>query len=331
MNQAGIDVSNETFDIERRCGEMLSQREFSNSPAGHRQAVAWLQRGAEGAHVCLEATGIYHLQLALALNRAAGIEVMVINPRAGRRFAEAQMVRAKTDKVDAAILLQYVERMPFTVWTAPSEQQLELQSLAHRLAQLKKEQVRERSRLHAAERAGAHTRLAQRDLREHLRYLKRHADRIQAAAIALMKQHDVLAEDLHLLDSVPGVAELSAMKLSAELGLLAKGLSPAQWVAQAGLDPRPQESGTSLRAPRRISKQGNANLRAALFMPALAAIRKDPHVNAFYQALLARGKRKMQAITAVMRKLLHAIWGILHHRKEWDGAKFYRMPTANTA
>jgi transposase len=331
MNQAGIDVSNETFDIQRRCGDVLSQREFANSNAGHRQAIAWLKRGAKGARICLEATGIYHLQLALALDRAPDIEVMVVNPRASRRFAEAQMIRAKTDKVDAAILLQYIERMPFTAWKAPTEEQLELQSLAHRLAQLKKEQVRERSRLHAAQRAGAHTRLAQRDIREHLRYLQRRAERIQAAAIALIKQHESLAEDLRLLDSVPGIAELSAMKLIAELSVLAEGLSPAQWVAQAGLDPRPQESGTSLRAPRRISKQGNAKLRAALFMPALTAIRKDPNVNAFYNALLARGKLKMQAITAVMRKLLHAIWGILEHRKVWDGSKFFRMETAQPA
>ena len=146
-----------------------------------------------------------------------------------------------------------------------------------------------------------------------------------------MKQHESLAEDLYLLDSVPGVAELSAMKLLAELGLLTKGLSPTQWVAQAGLDPRPQESGTSLRSPRRISKQGNANLREALFMPALAAIRTDPNVNAFYNALLARGKKKMQAIVAVMRKLLHAIWGILKHRQEWNGSKFYRIDSAQPA
>ena len=331
MNQAGIDVSNQTFDIARRSGKILSRREFTNNPAGHRQAIAWLRHGAKGARVCLEATGIYHLQLALALDRAPGIEVMVVNPRASRRFAEAQMVRAKTDRVDAAILLQYVERMPFTAWTAPAEQLLELQSLAHRLAQLKKEHVRERSRLHATERAGEHTRLAQQDIREHLHYLQGNAKRIQTAAIALMKQHEPLAEDLQLLDSVPGIAELSAMKLLAELGVLAEGLSPAQWVAQAGLDPRPQESGTSVRSPRRISKQGNAKLRAALFLPALTAIRTDPNVNAFYNALLLRGKSKMQAITAVMRKLLHAIWGILQHRQEWDGRKFYRMQTANNA
>lgn len=331
MNQVGIDVSNETLDVHKRCGERRSQRRFANTASGHRQAIAWMLQGADSVRVCLEATGIYHLQLALALDRAPGLELMVVNPRASRRFAEAQMVRAKTDQVDAAVLLLYLERMPFTAWAAPTEHRLELQSLAHRLAQLKKETQRERSRLHAAERAGAHTALARRDIRAHLRYLQRHADSIQAEALALMKRHERLAEDLRLLDSVPGVAEQSGMQVLAELGVLADDLRPEQWVAHAGLDPRPQESGTSLSAPRRISKQGNAQLRTALFYPAMSAIRRDPNVAAFYQSLLARGKRKIQAITAVMRKLLHAIWGILHHRKVWNGELFYRMPTAKTA
>lgn len=331
MNQVGIDVSNETLDVQKRCGERLSQRRFTNTGSGHRQAIAWMLRGADSVRVCLEATGIYHLQLALALDRAAGVELMVVNPRASRRFAEAQMVRAKTDKVDAAILLLYLERMPFRAWAAPAEHRLQLQSLAHRLAQLKKEQQRERSRLHAAERAGDHTALARRDIRAHLRYLERRAERIRAEAIALMKQHDRLAEDLRLLDSVPGIAEQSGMQVLAELGVLAEDLRPEQWVAHAGLDPRPQESGTSLSAPRRISKQGNTRLRTALFYPAMSAVRRDPNVKAFYESLLARGKRKIQAITAVMRKLLHAIWGMLHHRKVWNGELFYRLPLAEGA
>lgn len=331
MNHAGIDVSSETIDIQRRCSGQLSQRAFANTASGHVQAMAWLQRGDVGARVCLEATGIYHLQLALTLHAAPGVELMVLNPRASRRFAEAQMVRAKTDKVDAAVLLQYLERMPFVAWTAPAEHRLALQSLAHRLGQLKKEQIRERSRLHAAQRAGDHSRPAQRDIREHLRYLQRHAKGIEAQAIALMKQHASLAEELALLDSIPGVAEASAMNVIAELGLLAENLRPEQWVAHAGLDPRPQESGTSLNAPRRISKQGNARLRAALFYPAMSAIRHDANVNAYYQSLLARGKRKIQAIIAVMRKLLHAMWGMLHHRQTWDGSKFYRMSSAIAA
>jgi len=325
MNLAGIDVANETFDIQRRCAEKITHRTFSNTKSGHQQAIAWLQRGCRQVRVCLEATGIYHLQLALALNRAPGIELMVLNPKAARRFAEAQMVRGKTDKVDALVLLHYLECMPFKPWSAPSHHRLELQSMAHRLAQLTKEQTRERSRLHAAERAGAHTRVAQHDTRVHIRYLERRYQLLETKAIELMKQYASMAEDLALVDTVPGFAETAAMQVLAEVGVLPDDLQPQQWVAQAGLDPKPDESGTSVHSPRHISKQGNAKLRAALFFPSMSACRCDPNVRAFYEKLLARGKTKRAAQTAVMRKLLHSIWGILKHRQPWDGDKFCRI------
>lgn len=331
MNQAGIDVANESFDMQKRCGETIAHRTFSNSKSGHQQAIKWLKHGSKQVRVCLEATGIYHLQLALALCRTVGIELMVLNPRAARRFAEAQMVRGKTDKVDAMVLLHYLERMPFVPWSAPSEQRLELQSLAHRLSQLTKERTRERSRLHAAERAGPHTHQAQHDIRVHIRFLKRRHELLEAKAIALMKQHETMAEDLQLVDTAPGFAAKSALQVLAEVGVLPQHLKPQQWVAQAGLDPRPNESGTSLHSPRHISKQGNAKLRAALFYPAMNACRYDPNVRAFYDQLLARGKKKRVAQTAVMRKLLHSIWGMLKYRQPWDGDKFYRIPESINA
>jgi transposase len=326
MNLAGIDVANETFDIQRRCGEAIVHRTFANTKSGHQQATAWLRRGGKRVRVCLEATGIYHLQLALALDRAPGVELMVLNPRAARRFAQAQMVRGKTDKVDALVLLHYLIRMPFKPWCAPDQQQLVLQSMAHRLAQLTKEQARERSRLHAAKRAGPHTREAQHDICVHLRYLERRYQQLEAKAIALMKQHGTMAEDLELVDTVPGFAETAAMQVLAEVGVLPDDLQPQQWVAQAGLDPKPDESGTSVYSPRHISKEGNAKMRAALFFPSMSACRCDPNVRAFYDKLVARGMTKKAAQTAVMRKLLHSIWGILKHRQPWDGNKFYRIP-----
>ena len=325
MNLAGIDVANETFDIQRRCAKKITHRTFSNTKGGHQQVIAWLQCGSKRVRVCLEATGIYHLQLALALDRAPGIELMVLNPKAARRFAGAQMVRGKTDKVDALVLLHYLEHMPFKPWSAPSEHRLELQSMAHRLAQLTKEQTRERSRLHAAERAGAHTGVAQHDTRVHIRYLERRYQLLETKAIELMKQYATMAEDLDLVDTVPGFAETAAMQVLAEVGVLPKDLQPQQWVAQAGLDPKPNESGTSVHSPRHISKEGNAKLRAALFYPSMSACRCDPNVRAFYEKLLARGKTKRAAQTAVMRKLLHSIWGILKYRQPWDGDKFCRI------
>lgn len=328
MNLAGIDIANETFEICMRRDHGDACRSFNNSAAGHRQALRWLRGRGQAVRVCLEATGIYHLQLALRLSAAEGVELMVLNPRASRRFAEAQMRRAKTDKVDAETLLSYLERMPFKAWQVPSTAVLELQSLAHRLSQLQKEINREQSRLHAAERAGHHTQLVQTDIRAHLKQLTTRLESFESRALSWLRQHATLNDDLELIDSVPGFAEHSAFKVLAEVRPLAADMSARQWVAQAGLDPRPQESGTSVRSPRRISKQGSAQLRAALFFPAMVAIQHDANVRAFYRARLARGCTPRQAQVAVMRKLLHAIWGILKHRQPWNGERFYRLQPA---
>jgi transposase len=95
-------------------------------------------------------------------------------------------------------------------------------------------------------------------------------------------------------------------------------------VAHAGLDPRPYESGTSVHRPRRITKVGNRHLRAALYMPALVAIQHEPNGRAFYNKPVAAVKKPRQAVVAVMRKLLHAIWGMLKHHQDFDGNKFFK-------
>ena len=187
-------------------------------------------------------------------------------------------------------------RACFCSWNAPRESVLQLQCLAHRMSQIEQ-------------------------LQKRLEAMKEHA-------------WDVIGSDHQLTDtaerieSIPGFAQLSAIRLIAELAVLADDMSPQQWVAHAGLGPRPLESGSSQRPPRRISKQGNARIRSALFMPALVATQHEPHVAAYYQQLLARGKPKMVALTAVMRRLLHALWGMQHHKQEWDGNKFYPLKAA---
>jgi len=271
------------------------------------------------------------LQLALALERHPDIEVMIVNPCAARRFAQAHMVRAKTDAVDADGLLQFIQLMAFQPWSAPRKELLQLQSLAHRVAQLDKEIIRERSRLHAARRAGPHTRPVQQDIQAHIAQLQRRLERMRSRAYRVVNNDPQLADDARIIKTAPGFAELSATKLLAELSSLPEDMTPKQWVAHAGLDPRPCESGSSLRSPRRISKQGNVRIRRALFMPALVAIQRDANVSAYYEKLLKKGKAKLQAITAVMRKLLHALWGMLHHRQDWEGEKFFRLDQSKTA
>jgi transposase len=328
MSLIGIDVSNDVIDATLKHGNTVLRRQFTNAPGGHRALCRWVLRRCHHARACLEATGIYHLQLALALDQHPDFEVMVVNPCAARRFAQAHMVRAKTDAIDADGLLLFLQRMPFHPWNAPRESVLLLQSLAHRMSQLNKEIVRERSRLHAAHRAGPHTRLVQQDIRAHIKQLQRRLETMKHHAWDVISNDQQLGDTAARIDSIPGFAHLSAIRLLAELAVLADDMTPQQWVAHAGLDPRPLESGSSQRPPRRISKQGNARIRSALFMPTLVAIQHEPHVAAYYQRMLIRGKPKMVAITAVMRRLLHALWGMQHHQQPWDGNKFYPLKAA---
>jgi transposase len=294
MNQIGIDVSNDVLDATRQHGEAVHRRTFHNTPAGHRAFVRWARHGAERARVCLEATGVYYLQLALTLDRQAAIELMVVNPCAARRFVQAHMVRAKTDAIDADGLLLFLQRMPFKPWSAPRLEVLQLQSLARRMAQLDKEITRERSRLHAARRAGPHCRWVQQDIRNHIKQLQQRQATMQRHAGQVIGDDPVLQAMAQRIVSIPGFAQLSAIRLVAELAALPDDMTPAQWVAHAGL----------------------------------VATQHEPHVAAFYQNLLARGKPKMVALTAVMRRFLHALWGMQYHQETWDGNKFYCIAPA---
>ena len=205
MNQVGVDISNEVFDVTMQHGSGVVRKQFSNTKTGHRQFIRWALYQANSARVCLEATGIYHLQLALALDRHPDIEVMIVNPCAARRFAQAHMVRAKTDAVDADGLLQFIQRMAFQPWSAPREELLQLQSLAHRVAQLDKEVIRERSRLHAARRAGPHTRPVQQDIQAHIAQLQRRLERMRSRAYRVVNNDPQLADDARIVKNRTGL------------------------------------------------------------------------------------------------------------------------------
>ena len=125
------------------------------------------------------------------------------------------------------------------------------------------------------------------------------------------------------LIAMPGIAEVSAVQILAELAGLDEQMTVRQWVAHSGLDPAHRTSGTSVRKPSHISRHGNRYLRKALYMPALTAARFDPHLKAFYEELLMRHKTKLQALTAVARKMLHAIYGIFKTDTPYDGSKLF--------
>jgi transposase len=274
----------------------------------------------------MEASGLYGLDLALRLEREANLELMVANPRAVRHFAQALMKRSKNDPIDVQVLVEFAQRMPFQRWQRPSPAALHLHALARRLEALCDMHAAEKNRQHAAQLSEAWPEDVQRDLKRSLRALERATNRLTRQAVEVMAQDPDLNLRYQLLRSAKGIGPTSAVQILAQLAVLSPDLDVRQWVAQAGLDPRHYDSGKSVHRKTRISKAGNRHLRRALYMPALVASVREPHLRAFYLHLLECGKTKMQALVAVMRKLLHAIFGMFKHRQPFDGAKLYRLP-----
>lgn len=327
---AGIDVSCRTLDVSARdkAARQIHKATFENSAAGHRKLVRWLTKRGRRVRVVLEPTGIYSLDLSLALHAAKDIELMVVNPQAARNFAEAQMQRSSTDATMALVLQEFCARMEFVPWVAPAVEKRELREIARRIAALTNEKTRELNRLHASDACEVSSATVRVDLGRHIDYLAQSIAELEEGALKLIaKAPELKLAHAHLV-STYGIADTSAIQLLGELLVLPQDMTARQWVAHCGLDVRAVTSGTSVRKTPRISKRGNVHIRRALYMPALVASRGEPHVRTFYEQLLARGKTKLQAIVAVMRKLLHAIYGMLKTDTDFDGRKFRSLPNA---
>jgi len=320
----GIDVSAATLDVALiEPDRALQHRQFSNCARGHKALIGWLGKCQGRVRVSLEATGTYSLDLALALHAAPHTELAVLNPKVANRFAQT-MRRSKTDAADAMVLAEYSQRMPFLAWTPPSLSGLRLRALGRHIAALVTEHTREQNRLHASQSCSqAAPRCVLQDLKGALAALERRIVKMRHAARQLIQADAALEQRFRLLTGMPGIGETSAMAILGELALLAPQLTVRQWVAHSGLDPVHRQSGTSVHTRSRISRAGNRYLRRALYMPALTAVRWDPHMKGFYEALQRRHKTKLQAIIAVARKMLHAIYGVLGSRTPYDGNKLF--------
>jgi len=325
-NRVGVDVSAKELVVAiETAGPREAPIVLANDADGHRKLIKLATKRGASEQVVLESTGTYGLDLALALHRAKRIEVMVANPRAIAHFARASLQRSKTDRLDAEMILEFAIRMPFEPWSPPAPHILELRALSRRIEAMSNTVVQEKNRLHANDQSEALSEFVKQDIREFVDLLENRITRLRKQALLVIEQSQDLAKAFAHITSIKGIADASGIAILAELAVLPPDMTTRQWVAHAGLDPRQYQSGTSVHKPARISKTGNAHIRRALFMPALVAVQWEPHIKAFYEHLLERRKTKMQANVAVMRKLLHAIHGMLEHDQDFVGEKFFAM------
>jgi transposase len=328
MYNVGIDVgSKELVMVIRRNGKNHKVRSFNNTHESHAQIVKILCAKKGDLRICLEATGVYHFNLAVALSQAK-LNLMVVNPKAARHYFEALMTRSKTDQVDAAILAQYCETMPFEAWQMPDSKILQLRAYSRRIAALTKLKTQMKNQLHAMVSANATPEVVIDETHESIAFFEAQIGRLKEHALDLICSDEKLQHSFEIVTSIKGVAQASAIQILGEILILPEDMKDRQWVAFAGLDPRQHRSGTSVSKKTRISKVGNIHLRQALYMPALSAAHTDTYVKAYYRHLIEdQGLKKIQAVCAVMRKLLHAIHAMLKNKTYFDNTRFYNMGT----
>ena len=257
--------------------------------------------------IVLEATGGLEGVLTGALV-AAGLPVVVINPRQARDFAKAMGRLAKTDAIDADLLAQFAEVIRPPVRPLPDAQTQELAALIARRRQLIEMRTAESNRL------GSAPQRVRRSIAAHLRWLDTQVARVDKALTQAIRQSPVWRERDELLQSTPGVGPVVTTTLLAELPELGR-LNRKQIAALVGVAPHNRDSG--LMRGKRTVWGGRAPVRAVLYMSALAAVRHNPVIHTFYHRLRAAGKAPKVALIACMRKLLTILNAMLKHRTPW--------------
>lgn len=320
----GIDISKRYFDVALRQGDTYVQAQFANAEPGFAELTTWLEaQGVDTVHACLEATGRYGLALAEWLFEA-GHSISIINPKLIKAFAQVTMTRSKTDRTDARLIAHYCQVHHPPLWAPPEPARERLRQLTRYRSALHKQRQAERNRLQA----GAVDPFVQQMLQTHLAFLDQQLEALEAEIQAHLGAQADLRQQLMLLDSLPGIGPVAAALTLAELPDVRLLTHPGQLVAYAGVDPKQQRSGSSVRKRTVISKQGNARLRTALYFPAMTAMTHCQALQPFVQRLRDAGLPPKAIILAVMRKLLRWMYGVLKHQKPFDPAYLLKQPSA---
>jgi transposase len=300
----GIDVAKDTLEIATSGGEHW---QCANEAKAHRTLAERLGKLAPGG-IVLEATGGYEQAVAARLGQM-GLPVMVVNPRQVRQFARAFGKLAKTDRIDAAMLVRFGEHTQPPIRPLPDAQTQLLEALLTRRQQVLEMLQAERNRLeHAVD-------PVRTDLHEHIVFLVKRFKGVDRDLDGQLRQSPLWREKEKLLKSIPGVGRQTVLRVVAQLPELGS-IPRKKLAALVGVAPYNCDSGT-LRGQRHCWG-GRTRVRNVLYMATVVAVRHNPSIRAFYERLQAAGKPKKLALVACMHKLLLVMNAMVRDRTEWS-------------
>lgn len=321
MFYLGMDVAKAKLDCCLLLDDASGRRKtkvVSNTKTGVVDLLAWVvKQGCSPLelHVVMEGTGVYHEQAALAL-ADSGVMLSIVNPAQVKDFGRGLAVRTKTDGVDSFVLARYGALLKPAAWTPPAPEARILQALLARRDAIAQDLQRERNRQEKADATDTPA-LIRQSLSDSIEFLSRQLAQLQQDIEQHIDRHPGLKDDLVLLQSIPAVGPQVGNNMLAVMHSHDFG-SAEQLAAYLGLVPVERQSGSSVLGRARLSKAGPSRIRAVLYMAAVVATRCNPHVKAVYDRLLARGKSKMSALGAAMRKLVHLCFGVLKTRQPYQ-------------
>jgi transposase len=312
----GIDVSKDTMDACLLKPSMKTCRKaVTNNALGFAKLTRWLEHQAPTftLHVCLEATGAYSVGVAQHLVES-GYLVSVVNGFVTRHHGIAMGVVNKTDPIDAGVIADYCRAQRPKPWHLGSPEVRELVGMLRRHTSLQAHLQQENNRLGEP----GLVKDVSRSLKQSIRFTEKQIAKLYAQISKHIDNHPQLKADTDLLTSIPGIGDLTAMRILAELPDVHQFENASQAAAYAGLNPCEYRSGKTVHKRTRISKRGNQHLRRTLYMPALSACRSNPLCADLYQRLIKRGMCRKAAMVAVMRKLIMLAYGVLKSRQTFS-------------
>lgn len=324
----GIDVSYITFDIEFMVnGKATFKKGYTNDAKGQKAFAKKLIK-MKTTHVCLEATGNYHLDIALMVDKIKEVKLMVINPRIAHNYSKVLNQKAKTDSEDAHVLAHYAAHMDYIKWQAPDEILFSIRACGRRLSQITKQATKLKNQKHAYETTKATPKFIILDVELSIDNLENQRNSLIENTLKIISEHKIAQQMYDLITSIDGFSTKTAIKLIGELAVLDSEMKANQLVAHAGLNPTIFKSGKSINKKSRLSKAGNKYIREALYMSAMQMTYRNKNVAAYYEHMQNdNGLKKRQAICAIMRKMLMAIHGMVRDNVAFNANRFYRIPS----
>ncbi|WP_161891145.1 IS110 family RNA-guided transposase [Pontibacter russatus] len=301
----GIDVAKDSFVVATKLAGKVTTSLHQNNKKG---INSFLKGLPDYSWCIMEATGVYSLQLAIALYEK-GIKVSVVNPLQIKRFAQTKLKRTKTDKVDAALIAEYGERMQPKLYEPPAPFMRKLQQQRMSLKLLIKSKRSFLNQLHALAQLEDVDKAAVKACKAVLASIEKQITGLERQMQQTAEEH--CQELFTLLQTIPGISTKSAIELIVVSGGFRNFTSARQFSAFIGISPCIHESGTSIRGYRGISRIGDKNIRATLYMCSMTAKVHNKACQELYERMVAAGKAKKVALVAVMNKLIKQVFGMV--------------------